>query len=418
MALIVKIVDPGGEERARSFETPTVRIGRNATNEIALDRPFVSQFHAQIDVRGTSVLVTDLGSTNGTSVNGHRLTARAPVHLTSPADTIQIGDLRISVSFGDEHRPDPPRVEPPSYRDRRALRVRIADAVTGRSETHVFESSPIRIGRNNLNEIVLAQGFVSQWHAILRFGADGLFVMDLGSTNGTIVNGQRLEARTPTVLRPGGDAVQVGTISIQLDFTAPVTVAVAVPALEGDGEETALFFDAARWLCALRGDGVSAESRRRLQVGPAMDRVNLLLQTFGRSYIELRNGFDQFGKEMGLEVAKETTPLRAAQSEADVLDYLVDWEAGNDRVEQLRRAYTDLALHQVALLNGVMAGVRELLQELSPQSAKGWRPFSTGDMEKKRLELLEEDRFSRVVFGKAFARAYFEVAGGKAPSDK
>ena len=40
------------------------------------------------------------------------------------------------------------------------------------------------------------------------------------------------------------------------------------------------------------------------------------------------------------------------------------------------------------------------------------------DLEERRKSLLEEDRFARVVFGKAFARAYYSVTGGRVESDK
>lgn len=416
MALLIRIVEEaGGEERALSFEAPAVRIGRNKANEIVLDKAFVSQRHAQIERRNNSVFVIDLGSTNGTTVNGQRLQQRVPVQLSSPKDVVQIGTVRISIDIGDHVEPKTSSDEPASV-ERRSLRVRINDASGAELRSSTFASSPVRIGRNTLNEIVLEQPFVSQWHALVRFRGDDIWVMDLGSTNGTIVDGTRLEARTPTKLHSTDDVVQIGSITIKFSFMTPVTVAARAPSMPGaDAEETALFFDALGWLTRLRGD-LSPEERSSIQVGPSMDRVSELLKTFSRSYIELRNGFEQFGKEMGLNVATDSTPLHDAKSAQEVLDYLLAWEGGDERIVELKRAYTDLALHQVALLNGVMAGVRELLNELNPSG--GWRPFRTSDIEKKRQEMLEEDRFSRVVFGKAFARAYFEVTGGKVEGEK
>jgi pSer/pThr/pTyr-binding forkhead associated (FHA) protein len=48
-------------------------IGREAGNEIVIEDPQVSRRHAQLTRQGTSYLVEDIGSTNGTYVNGKRL---------------------------------------------------------------------------------------------------------------------------------------------------------------------------------------------------------------------------------------------------------------------------------------------------------------------------------------------------------
>lgn len=411
MALIIRIVDTQtGEETSLSFDNSPIRIGRNRAAEVVFEKPFVSQWHAQVDHQGSNVFITDLGSTNGTTINGLRLQPQAPMQLTSPADVMQIGTLQITANVGEHVAAERQLAAPQSVADRRSLTITIHGDGAGEPKSLTFPSSPVRLGRNKLNEIILEQPFVSQWHALVRFQGTEIVVMDLGSTNGTIVNGQRLQSRTPTALTSTNDVVQIGSITITFGFAAPVTIEAPAHYVGEDAEETALFFDAAKWIKQLRKESES-DTTSDVQVGPAMDRVRLLMETFGRSYIELRNGFEQFGKEMGLNVATESTPLHDAQSSEEVLNYLLEWEAGDYRVDELKRAYTDLALHQVALLNGVMAGTRELLNELSPGGT--WLGFRAGDIEKKRQELLEEDRFSRIVFGKAFARAYFAVTGGK-----
>jgi pSer/pThr/pTyr-binding forkhead associated (FHA) protein len=70
----------------------SLRVGRDsASATIVLRDQTVSRTHASLDRRGTEWLVTDLGSTNGTSVNGHRLAPQQPVPLQTGA----------RVSFGD-----------------------------------------------------------------------------------------------------------------------------------------------------------------------------------------------------------------------------------------------------------------------------------------------------------------------------
>ncbi|MEX0725341.1 MAG: FHA domain-containing protein, partial [Planctomycetaceae bacterium] len=76
-----------GMERGRTFSdlaTP-VTIGREDENSIRLNDERVSRFHAKIQEDGSSIILTDLESTNGTRVNGH------PVQMR----VLQIGDLLL-----------------------------------------------------------------------------------------------------------------------------------------------------------------------------------------------------------------------------------------------------------------------------------------------------------------------------------
>jgi pSer/pThr/pTyr-binding forkhead associated (FHA) protein len=68
--------------------------GRHAGCSVVLDEQFVSQQHAKFFVRGGSAFVEDLGSTNGTWVNGERATGQRPVR---PGDQIQIGNVVLEV---------------------------------------------------------------------------------------------------------------------------------------------------------------------------------------------------------------------------------------------------------------------------------------------------------------------------------
>lgn len=72
-------------------EVPLTRdvltIGRGSTSDIRLDDTGVSRRHAEVRLEGDDVVVVDIGSTNGTSVNG-RLVERARL---TPGDRIELG---------------------------------------------------------------------------------------------------------------------------------------------------------------------------------------------------------------------------------------------------------------------------------------------------------------------------------------
>ena len=82
--------------------------------------------------------------------------------------------------------------------------------------------------------------------------------------------------------------------------------------------------------------------------------------------------------------------------------------------------YADLMIHQVALINGLMEGVRGLLSRLSPQEIErgvtaGWATRAAAVWKRyaeKHQQLTGEDQaLTSVVFGPEFARAYAEVGG-------
>ncbi|HPG26954.1 MAG: FHA domain-containing protein [Spirochaetaceae bacterium] len=68
----------------------------------------------------------------------------------------------------------------------------------------------IVIGRGRKADLVLAEATISRAHAALGFDGEGFFVEDLGSTNGTLVNG----ARITTHRLKHDDEIQMGKLRI------------------------------------------------------------------------------------------------------------------------------------------------------------------------------------------------------------
>lgn len=75
-------------------------------------------------------------------------------------------------------------------------------------------NGPVVIGRSPGADIVIGDDFVSGKHARLSPSGDGAVLEDLGSTNGTLLNGQRVA--TATTLRPG-DSIDIGAVKLKVD---------------------------------------------------------------------------------------------------------------------------------------------------------------------------------------------------------
>ena len=88
----VSSVDPGSVFTVRDGTT----IGRGSDAGIRFDHPAISRHHAVFHVEDDALTISDLGSLNGTWVNGQRLAARVPVTL-APNDTIQVGSPEIQL---------------------------------------------------------------------------------------------------------------------------------------------------------------------------------------------------------------------------------------------------------------------------------------------------------------------------------
>jgi FHA domain len=80
---------PGHEEGMIYDLDEDLVLGRGDGAQIRLEDPFASSRHARIYEQGNSVVVEDLGSTNGTYLNEELLQTPRPLH---PGDRVRIGD--------------------------------------------------------------------------------------------------------------------------------------------------------------------------------------------------------------------------------------------------------------------------------------------------------------------------------------
>ena len=71
------------------LDAQEITIGRDAVNVIAINDAEVSRRHARMELRGSAYVIQDLGSTNGTFINGTRISG---MQVLNPGDTVSFGE--------------------------------------------------------------------------------------------------------------------------------------------------------------------------------------------------------------------------------------------------------------------------------------------------------------------------------------
>lgn len=91
--------------------------------------------------------------------------------------------------------------------------VVVADG-DGKGPVFEIDAAAVTVGRGHANDIPLEDEFASTQHARLEARKDGVWVEDVGSTNGTVVNGTRIDG--PRKLAPG-DVIRIGDTDFRFE---------------------------------------------------------------------------------------------------------------------------------------------------------------------------------------------------------
>lgn len=200
-------------------EQALVSIGRKGYGaDIEIDHDRMSRSHAELKMEDGSLKVLDKFSKNGVLLNGQPITPGV-WHAFNANDELSI--LGFCFSFtATQPIPTSEKVsnaksldtQPvPDYSVSHTKQSAPASTKNGDKlineifKTLVREKAPIKIGRAETNDIVLPDAeandkMVSRHHAEITFSDGQYWVKDLGSRNGTYVNGERLRPQQPKVI--------------------------------------------------------------------------------------------------------------------------------------------------------------------------------------------------------------------------
>jgi NADPH-dependent 2,4-dienoyl-CoA reductase/sulfur reductase-like enzyme/pSer/pThr/pTyr-binding forkhead associated (FHA) protein len=245
-----------------------ISVGRDPEADVSLQDPAVSYTHAQITRHGGALYLRDLGSRNGTWVNGSLVTTP---HTLRDGDVVHFGEIDLTfhgaAGFGSPAAPplaipasvptmgqdvtsptapepppapgfdastlpvtpEPPPVaaeptapEPPPVPappvpvvQPRGLQLRVA---SGSRIGLSFKLTPpeVVVGRDPDADVALSEPTVSWRHLRFAPSGGGWSVTDLGSTNGTVVEGEALEANRERTIEPGTE-LRLGEVTLRFE---------------------------------------------------------------------------------------------------------------------------------------------------------------------------------------------------------
>ena len=209
---------PGKPDQEFVLRAGTLIVGRAQICDIMVPDGRVSRSHATLECTDDVCMLKDLGSANGTWVNGHRVTGVSLNH----GDSIRLGDCLLHFqAVPEEPSPEMSMTMVASNLDQEetdtaSLPVEVSNTREPRLVIHTpngttevtIKDGPIQIGRDPRNEVVLNTSESSRHHAVIERRGDSFFIRDLNSTNGTWVRGQKVSEQA----LDDGDTVRVGRV--------------------------------------------------------------------------------------------------------------------------------------------------------------------------------------------------------------
>ncbi len=278
--------------------TKTITVGRDESCELTLPNDMASRQHARIHLENGRLSVEDLGSTNGTLVNGKKIDERT---VLKDGDEIRLDTTRYRVigAGGDTDKTAArPAVAATAARPAAGTPAKFR-ADGGRP---IDLTGKATIGRLSDNDIVLDDDTVSGRHARIEPDGQNWKLVDLGSSNGTLVNGKKIKEATLT----GGETVSFGELKLTFDAarssgTRHVPSAGGASTRTGTRKQTAI-------------DGTSESARTRTAKASAVDSGGVPAWAWGLmgfAVVAVVLGAWMFRDHLGFGPSQIDAPLQA-----------------------------------------------------------------------------------------------------------
>ena len=204
-----------GTERTVALAGADITVGRATTNDVVLSDAKASRVHARLAYGESQWTLIDLDSANGTLVNGLPVVDRVPLQQ---GDVIRVGDSALLFEAGTIIASGPMTIDTPADLEATladaTVPVQLNDTSVARLAIRTPDGTwevPLRqdgltIGRQSDCDVVLNLARVSRQHARIERRGDDFWLRDLGSTNGTLLAGRRIDEHP----LQNGDTIRIG----------------------------------------------------------------------------------------------------------------------------------------------------------------------------------------------------------------
>ncbi|MCB0328884.1 MAG: FHA domain-containing protein [Bdellovibrionales bacterium] len=193
-------------------------VGRDRENHLRLDAPDVSGKHAQITYDSGEFFIEDLGSTNGTYVDGQQVSGKTKVGQGKP---IVFGRSVVAYTLAEEsdlsRRRDTADVELSAIPEERYPMLVSLSEVVRPQRLVIQKGQTLRVGREPSSDMWLGAPHVSRRHCTIDFESDEMLVLTDLSMNGLAYDGGVLTQ---------GESVELDCSPCVLNFGGGITVAV------------------------------------------------------------------------------------------------------------------------------------------------------------------------------------------------
>lgn len=219
----------GQPERRVMLSAGVTQVGRAEDNDLVLPDIGVSRRHARIVFDSGTVRVDDLGSGNGTTFRGRRFDSQ----VMADGDEVVIDPFVIAFRFVGAvaelpEDDDTVRAPPDAGFSGAAARVVVLQG-NRLASSYPVGGAPLSLGRSEARDIVLFDPAASRDHARVELRADGYWLVDRGSANGTYCDEQRV---VDALRLQHGAHLRIGATEFRFELAEPSSASQAphVPA--------------------------------------------------------------------------------------------------------------------------------------------------------------------------------------------
>lgn len=214
------ILFPGKFPLAVSFAPDqAVYIGRSSQCEVRLDASEISGRHARMGYESGQFWIEDLGSTNGTYVNGQQISGRVTV---PPGQSIVLGrEIAVYGVVSEDQmssvaQTTPASAQPAAVEQKYPILLSLSE-VARPARLVLQPGTSVAVGRDPSSDVWLGAPHISRRHLVIEMNKAGSIVVEDQSTNGTFYDGGRLRR---------GDRFEAHGQPAVFNFGGGVTVAL------------------------------------------------------------------------------------------------------------------------------------------------------------------------------------------------